>query len=661
MVKEVDDFAPRNTPTCDHFAQNLPVEKTILVPRNERCLNRIGRAIIRIVAAHGWTASAIARIFSVSVSPVKDAMANKAYNTPDDVSKDYELAPDEYMQRFPPKGRAHAVPESRGSDGNGVPSAYLPAGSPESDHDIAFYSANDPVQSKPIAVAPSLVTPQAVSSSFHHPRSGSSSSPSHSRRPSLSDTEARPSFTSLKDYRRRENELPPMSNTVTALEGDGMHLYRSPYTGVPTALPSSIIDAYNRDLAKVANDPSRGLDQLQFVYQQAMLPALDQHPASRSREISPAHALAPLAAARPPQRARTMDDDEIKPKRKRKPKQDGENDAALAEVPAKRLKTAKTYTGPAPHDNNTLPLPSIPQLFPSIVAAGGPGHSHGHPGYTQAPVEWQFQAIQTPSHYQQQAMAHRPAPAYDYSQYYPPLPPGHVLPPPRPLAQPMHMPRVYHAQHPPTNYYQPPPQPAFNIPVANVAITPFAQVLVEQGITTERIKALARWPQHARESAMKKVQLERVDWVALEQLIRQFASVAGPDAPPLRTLDEYLASTPTPMLPLFLTNAVGFDLSAHTDVLEQQGLGLAALTRLARSYNSLNDNQNYVSEMLARSLSRGSKLLAGLPQGAGVGMSPIEVVALEFAVCGFGAPEREPEGVPAPAPALVEPDAADDS
>nr|GAT47943.1 predicted protein [Mycena chlorophos] len=646
MVKEVDDFAPRNTPTCDHFAQNLPVEKTILVPRNERCLNRIGRAIIRIVAAHGWTASGIARIFGVSVGPVKDAMVNKAYNTPDDVSKDYKLAPDEYMQRFPPKGRANAVPES---DGNAFPSAYLQDGSPESE------------DSKPLAVAPSLVTPQAVSSSFHHPRSGTSSSPSHSRRPSFSDTEARPSFTSLKDYRRRENELPPMSNTFTASEHDHMQLYRSPYTGVPTVMPPSIIDAYNRDLATVADDPSRGLDQLHFAYQQAMLPAPGpyiQQPPSRGREISAGLTLAPLAAAaRPPQRARTLDD-ENKPKRKRKPKQDGENDAALAELPAKRLKTAKTYTGPTPHDDNTLPLPSIPQLFPSIVAAG-PACGHGRPGYAQAPVEWQFQTIQTPSHYQQQQMVPRPP---DYPQWYHPH--GHVLLPPRPVAQPMHMPRVYHAQYPPTNYYQP-LQPAFNTDIPGVMM-PFVQVFAEQGVTIERIKALARWPEHARERATKTVQLGSVVGLVLEQSIGKFVGAVGPDAPPLRTLDAYLASTPTPMLPLFLTNAVGFDLSAHTDVLEQQGLGLAALTRLARSYNSLND-QNHISEMLVRSLSRGSKLLAGLPQGAG--MTPIEVVALEFAVCGFGVSDREPEGAaaPVPVPALatgapqLEPEAADDS
>ncbi|KAJ7775721.1 hypothetical protein DFH07DRAFT_1056851 [Mycena maculata] len=96
-----------NNPTCEHFARNRPVEKHFVIsPRlfDQRCLDRAGRAICRIVYAHGVKIETIAHISCVSDDTVRRALQNKPRfdEQPDTIENDYAYVDPEYSVQYPP-------------------------------------------------------------------------------------------------------------------------------------------------------------------------------------------------------------------------------------------------------------------------------------------------------------------------------------------------------------------------------------------------------------------------------------------------------------------------------------------------------------------------------------------------------------------------------
>ncbi|KAJ7058353.1 hypothetical protein C8F01DRAFT_1303855 [Mycena amicta] len=102
------DDSPRDTPTCDDFLSNTPMQQTMVVHRHHRALNRKGRAIARIVRAHGWCPLAIARIFRVSETTICRCVQPgqiELYYPEDLQGDDYEYAGGEFREQFPPVRR----------------------------------------------------------------------------------------------------------------------------------------------------------------------------------------------------------------------------------------------------------------------------------------------------------------------------------------------------------------------------------------------------------------------------------------------------------------------------------------------------------------------------------------------------------------------------
>ncbi|KAJ6592839.1 hypothetical protein B0H19DRAFT_1088608, partial [Mycena capillaripes] len=99
----VDDhgyIGPHQNPTARHFERNEPVEGVVPKGDNDRVLNREGRAICRIVHAHGWSILAISKIFKVGRAAVTKAVKNSYYHA-DDILKDYNHVGPDYKEKFP--------------------------------------------------------------------------------------------------------------------------------------------------------------------------------------------------------------------------------------------------------------------------------------------------------------------------------------------------------------------------------------------------------------------------------------------------------------------------------------------------------------------------------------------------------------------------------
>ncbi|KAF7320737.1 hypothetical protein HMN09_00159500 [Mycena chlorophos] len=104
------DTGERDVPDAQDFQLNRPVDKALRVG-HRRVLNRAGRAVCRIVAAHGWEPADIARIFREPINCVRRAIDNEASATRrrDNVFNDYDFAPPGYRLAFPPTNQSESV------------------------------------------------------------------------------------------------------------------------------------------------------------------------------------------------------------------------------------------------------------------------------------------------------------------------------------------------------------------------------------------------------------------------------------------------------------------------------------------------------------------------------------------------------------------------
>ncbi|KAF7328373.1 hypothetical protein MVEN_02552900 [Mycena venus] len=98
------DTGERDVPTLADFENNTPVTVALgPVKRGSgKVLNRKGRAIIRIMAKHGWSHKAIAYIFRISDTSVSRAVENIRYNPRDNIDEDPVRAGPKFCGVLPP-------------------------------------------------------------------------------------------------------------------------------------------------------------------------------------------------------------------------------------------------------------------------------------------------------------------------------------------------------------------------------------------------------------------------------------------------------------------------------------------------------------------------------------------------------------------------------
>ncbi|KAJ7827970.1 hypothetical protein B0H14DRAFT_2812900, partial [Mycena olivaceomarginata] len=122
------DTGERDVPTLADFEKNAPVTVALgSVKRGSgKVLNRKGRAIIRIMAKHGWSHKAIAYIFRISDSSVSRAVENIRYNPRDNIDEDPERAGPNFCGVLPPPLSDDLLKVLKASDDAPKPNPSLP-------------------------------------------------------------------------------------------------------------------------------------------------------------------------------------------------------------------------------------------------------------------------------------------------------------------------------------------------------------------------------------------------------------------------------------------------------------------------------------------------------------------------------------------------------
>ncbi|KAF7314607.1 hypothetical protein MKEN_00934400 [Mycena kentingensis (nom. inval.)] len=131
---DIDDSitCARDIPSAQNFIDNTPVTKTIVLRRIDKALNRVGRAIVRVVASHGHDLHTIANVFGISVGPVRQAIVN-GYKDKDDVSRDGDFLPADYKALFPVPVVARGAATHGGVQGSKVVESSTAASSSNGD------------------------------------------------------------------------------------------------------------------------------------------------------------------------------------------------------------------------------------------------------------------------------------------------------------------------------------------------------------------------------------------------------------------------------------------------------------------------------------------------------------------------------------------------
>ncbi|KAJ7827254.1 hypothetical protein B0H14DRAFT_2815424 [Mycena olivaceomarginata] len=98
------DTGARDNPAAWNFQNEEPVKPLIgrQVGRRFRLLNRQGRAICRIVHAHRWRPTDIAKIFGLETKPIGKAIGNN-YVPADGPQEDYDHVGADFLEAFPPQ------------------------------------------------------------------------------------------------------------------------------------------------------------------------------------------------------------------------------------------------------------------------------------------------------------------------------------------------------------------------------------------------------------------------------------------------------------------------------------------------------------------------------------------------------------------------------
>ncbi|KAF7345830.1 hypothetical protein MVEN_01604500 [Mycena venus] len=100
---------PQENPTPWNFEHNEPVKRATRYPGfNSPALDDQGRAICRIVHAHGWSIIDIAGIFNLPQRRISKAVNNK-YSPPANILEDYAMAGKDFEAKFPPINKIESI------------------------------------------------------------------------------------------------------------------------------------------------------------------------------------------------------------------------------------------------------------------------------------------------------------------------------------------------------------------------------------------------------------------------------------------------------------------------------------------------------------------------------------------------------------------------
>ncbi|KAJ7339071.1 hypothetical protein DFH08DRAFT_250002 [Mycena albidolilacea] len=564
------DTGERDTPTLTDFKTRTPVTVVLGKPLNKKAkvMNRRGRAICRIMFAHGWSYKAIAYIFRISETSIQRAVENIFYRPPlDRIEEDLERAGPEWRGALPPPtedGRPKVLKAKAGS-------VLAPLQQPNA-----------------------IINPDASDEEeeLRYPEEGSSNA-----QPELHHSESEFSSNARLEVGTSQIQYPEGESSSKAPPEENEYLS----SGRPHASPyfhptdRSVITSPQRTAKRKCDTRIKDLaSEYDNEDADGEIPTVAFTPYKRIHEA--VHTSAFVPPTPPPSASRTPHHSDVLLNRN--------------QFPAKKpRRTVELLTSPRPTSQDSTTALSL-----GLSAAS---HSQSpvyapHSGPSQLPVHPQDTPLRGTM-----------------------LPPR-SLPLPR-VSPPNPSTSTSTTIEPPT-----PSLPELLKTVTEADFTAHLPLLAAQGFTAPRVAALARagWTVHELHEGLERLLLGRVRGragmtayalVQFEAAVKKLAKGmgAGPAiSPPLPLPPPGVnpANSGT-TLPLFLKNVMGLDLSAHVPFFEMRGVGIAALSKMRAKYESDADPARLRDELEVSLLDEDEERWSG-----GKGVSPLEVVALEFSI-----------------------------
>nr|GAT52384.1 predicted protein [Mycena chlorophos] len=210
--------------------------------------------------------------------------------------------------------------------------------------------------------------------------------------------------------------------------------------------------------------------------------------------------------------------------------------------------------------------------------------------------------------------------------------PRHGLPiptPPRPVTISLGVVPTISPSHPLSGFLT----SALSGPGVNFATPTHLGLFTLHGFTVERFQALAQWTDQEITEALKRLLAPNEDGIGLDMyevgMLGMKIKELRVQSIGNRTIAIHTASS----LRSFLSSVYGIDLSPHHHLLTTRGYTLARLQALSHIYSTRAQAKRPVDPTeLTQILRRGLERVVSSADAMQMGMSPLEVVALEFAL-----------------------------
>ncbi|KAJ6535768.1 hypothetical protein B0H19DRAFT_434638 [Mycena capillaripes] len=178
--------------------------------------------------------------------------------------------------------------------------------------------------------------------------------------------------------------------------------------------------------------------------------------------------------------------------------------------------------------------------------------------------------------------------------------------------------------------------------LTKIDFSSYCELLATQGFHIPRLYTLATWSRDEIEEALDRLLMgsgaaavgkrgmTAISCISFEIVVRALKSTPPARAPLVRSLLPPPGSNVTnssTSLPVFLSNVMGFDLSTHHELMEEQGFGVGALSGMPAWERSR--LQEVLKRTFLAPLTDADRKISLLPAGK-KGMNGLEVLALEF-------------------------------
>ncbi|KAF7303504.1 F-box domain-containing protein [Mycena indigotica] len=168
-------------------------------------------------------------------------------------------------------------------------------------------------------------------------------------------------------------------------------------------------------------------------------------------------------------------------------------------------------------------------------------------------------------------------------------------------------------------------------PVLNMTTPAHIALFEARGFTVARLHAMSRWAASDISEALRRLLSNKVDnhinldvfEVVMLELALTKLEAPTTSTPPVKSLSDALS------LVEYLRNVNGFDLAGHAQLLGTNGFTLERLRHLS---SMASDSPQMVYEVLFRALQAGSPFVEGGSGSQSPGITPIEIIALEFSL-----------------------------